>query len=673
MKTHQLAATAVLAAFPQARSRRGLALLALVLAASAACSSGSDEDPADETSGGGGTDPGTGGNSLGGTGSGGAPAGGDSAGGTVAGSGGTATGGMASGGTATGGLAAGGTPSGGATSGGATSGGATATGGVGGSATGSTGTGGAGGSGSTQAGGAVATGGSEPGTGGTSAGGTSSGGAPAGGGAGPGGEGGTGGVGGAATGGSPLELGPALTPDTVVDVDPNTTYQTTQGWGTSLCWFGNVIGGWSNDKEQAVADLLFDREQGLGFNIVRYNIGGGDAPAHNHMGYGKEMEGFKPTESGAYDWTADANQRSLLDAAIARIPAEERLLEAFSNSPPYWMTVSGCASGNGGTDNLKSDYYDDFVDYLAEVVLHFRDEWGISFRTLEPMNEPGISWNANGGQEGCHFDRPRQAELLRQLRSTLDAKGLGEVLIAAPDEPGIDDTLGSYESYDAATKAVVDQINTHTYWGSARSQLWAVAQRDGKLLWSSEVDGSGAPAPFDQFTHDHEDIAPGLDIADRITRDLREMHVDGWVFWQAVESEQAQTSLNKNWGLLHGDFEGGTEQWSLTKKYHVMRQYTRAIRPGYTMIDVGHPDAVAFVGAEDHKLVIVQRNASTTEAVYGYDLSQFSAVGIGATVQRTSGTEDYTELEARPIVDGILAVPVGPRSVTTFIVSDVVP
>ncbi len=625
--------------------------LAILLGVLSACGSSSQSDGGASTGGLGGSVA-TGGTHLSGTGgrtgtggvntSGGAGAGGNlGSGGDVPG-----TGGLEVGGTGGSGLDTGGTATGGS--------------------------GGSGGTGSTQPGSGGATGGSVPDSGGTSSGGTSSGGAPVGGTAGSGGGGETGGTGGAATGGSPLDLGPALTPDTVVDVDPNTTYQTTQGWGTSLCWFGNVIGGWSEDSQRAIADLLFDREQGLGLNIVRYNIGGGDAPNHNHMGYGKEMEGFKPSESDPYDWTADANQRSVLDAAIVRIAAEELVLEAFSNSPPYWMTVSGCASGNGGTDNLKSDYYDDFADYLVEVVLHFRDEWGISFRSLEPMNEPGISWNANGGQEGCHFDRPRQAELLRQVRSTLDAKGLSEVLIAAPDEPGIDETLGSYESYDAATKAVVDQINTHIYWGSARSQLWAAAQRDGKFLWSSEVDGSGAPAPFDVFTHDHEDIVPGLDIADRITRDLKDMHVDGWVFWQAVESEQAQTSLNKNWGMLHADFENGTEQWWITKKYNVMKQYTRAIRPGYTMIDVGHSDAVAFVGTDDQKLVIVQRNATTTDSVYGYDLSQFSALGPGATVQRTSATEDYTELEARPIVDGILAVPVAPRSVTTFVVSGVV-
>jgi len=52
------------------------------------------------------------------------------------------------------------------------------------------------------------------------------------------------------------------------------------------------------------------------------------------------------------------------------------------------MTRSGCASGNtDGSNNLRDDYYDDFAEYLTEVVKHFRDKWEITFRTLEPLNE----------------------------------------------------------------------------------------------------------------------------------------------------------------------------------------------------------------------------------------------------------------------------------------------
>ena len=471
-----------------------------------------------------------------------------------------------------------------------------------------------------------------------------------------------------------LDLGPALTAESIAVVDPEVTYQTTQGWGTSLCWFGNIVGNWSESNEAAVADLLFDQEQGLGLNIVRYNIGGGDAPGHNHMGPGKQMEGFKSSEGAAYDWTADAGQRSLLNAALARIPADDLLIEAFSNSPPYWMTQSGCASGAGSTNNLKSDYYDDFADYLAEVTLHFRNEWGIFFNTLEPFNEPSANWwSESGAQEGCRFDRSVQPTLLRQLRTSLNEKGLDDVLLSAPDETSIDDTLASYQSYDAATKAIVHQVNTHTYSGSRRAELRAATARDGKLLWASEVDGSGAPEPFDVFPHRHDDIAPGLDLANRITLDLKEMQVDAWVFWQAVESEQAQINLNKNWGMLHADYEDGTERYWVTKKYYVMKQYTRAIRPGYTMLDVNDPDAVAFLGRDDGRLVIVQRNATNSSSTRGYDLSKFGKLGKGAAIHRTSESEDYVELTARPVVDGVIAVPIAPRSVTTLVITGVVP
>jgi O-glycosyl hydrolase len=466
--------------------------------------------------------------------------------------------------------------------------------------------------------------------------------------------------------------GSLLFSQTMVTVNPGVQYQTTEGWGTSLCWFGNVIGGWSDSRRNEIADLLFDLDKGLGLNLIRYNIGGGDAPDHNHMGYGKEMEGFLPSASSSYDWNADANQRWMLQAAKSRIASDEFIAEAFSNSPPYWMTNSGCASGaSGGGNNLKSDYYDDFADYLTEVVRHFRDSWGITFRTLEPMNEPNAGWwSANGGQEGCHFDRNVQDDLIREVKAKLDAKGLA-TKIAAMDETGIDDTIDSYNSYDATTKSYIFQINTHVYSGSRRSELHNIAVRDGKLLWQSECDGSGANAPFDEYPHNHNDIVPGLDIAMRITRDLRDMQPDGWVFWQAVESEQAQVSINKNWGLIHADFEDGTEAYYMTKKYYAMAQYTKYIRPGYTMIDINNTDAVAFISTGDRRLVIVQRNASTSDISYRYDVSGFQSVGSTVTVYCTSSSENFSRLSDIFLSNKQFSSTARAQSITTYVVSDI--
>jgi O-glycosyl hydrolase len=461
--------------------------------------------------------------------------------------------------------------------------------------------------------------------------------------------------------------------DVVVSVDAATTFQVFEGWGTSLCWFGNVIGGFEDENRNAVADRLFDPVEGLGLNVVRYNIGGGDAPGHDHMGAGKEMPGFKASASSDYDWNADADQRWMLDAARSRIPAEQFIAEAFSNSPPYWMTVSGCASGaTDAGNNLMSDQYDDFADYLSDVVLHFKNTRGVEFRTLEPFNEPASDfWKANGAQEGCGFDRTSQSQLIGLVRSSLDERGLTSVGIAASDETSIDVAIDSYNALSTTARGQIVQINTHAYSGAKRAELRALATRDGKRLWSSEIDGSGAPAPFDVFAHNHTDIAPALDLAQRITRDLKELHSHAWIFWQAVENEQAQTSLNKNWGLLHADFSGGDQSHAVTKKYSAFAQYTRAIRPGYRQLEAGHADAVAFFGAGS--LVIVQRNASQTDAMYGYDLSSFGSVGAYATVRRTSTNEDYAGLPSICVAEKRLVAPIKARSITTFVIAGVAP
>lgn len=67
-----------------------------------------------------------------------------------------------------------------------------------------------------------------------------------------------------------------------------------EGWGTSLCWFANVAGGFPEPQRNYVADLLFDPQKGLGLQICRYNIGGSgwgtlDVP---NFRYGANIERF---------------------------------------------------------------------------------------------------------------------------------------------------------------------------------------------------------------------------------------------------------------------------------------------------------------------------------------------------------------------------------------------
>ncbi len=92
----------------------------------------------------------------------------------------------------------------------------------------------------------------------------------------------------------------------------------------------------------------------------------------------------------------------------------DAIYEAANYSPPFWMTKSGCTAGDTlGQDNLKDDYYDDFANYLTDVVKHYKDEYGIAFRTIPPVNEPFSNWwKANGTQEGCAFSQDNQEKIM---------------------------------------------------------------------------------------------------------------------------------------------------------------------------------------------------------------------------------------------------------------------
>ena len=102
-----------------------------------------------------------------------------------------------------------------------------------------------------------------------------------------------------------------------IAVDPDIHYQTLDGWGTSLCWWGNIIGSWGDadwngngraDREE-IAELAFSPEY-LNLNIVRYNVGGGDKADSSIKrceglvpGWTKDMTG---TEDGSGDFDSEA-------------------------------------------------------------------------------------------------------------------------------------------------------------------------------------------------------------------------------------------------------------------------------------------------------------------------------------------------------------------------------
>jgi O-glycosyl hydrolase len=479
-----------------------------------------------------------------------------------------------------------------------------------------------------------------------------------------------------------------------IKLDPSYQHEPFDGWGTALVWFANITGGWPDELRNELADDLFGKD-GLNFNIARYNIGGGDSPeTEPYMrkggavpGYWNRPAEYSPPEGNTDEWTeqenwwnpenpehwnweADANQRWWVSAAKAR---GADTFEAFSNSPPYFMTQSGYVSGNWNSwdDNIKPDQFKNFASYLTTVVDRLQKDMDVEFQTLSPVNEPNTGyWGAKGRQEGSNWSPASQAKIINEVKKQLNEKGLSTV-VSGMDETNPQKFRQNWEQYDSTTRNNIEQLNVHTYGPTQQIGARDIAKSAGKKLWMSEVDlSSGA--------QNHEDIKPGLALSQRITTDIQQLESEAWVLWQSIEDEvnMSPEHENGNWGLIQVDFDPADfENVKIykNKKYYAMGNYSKFIRPGYQVINSNSSDTLAAINKDDNSVVVVYTNSTAEEKAINFDLSGFETVEANAkaTPYVTSNTENLAQKSDVKISGNEVSAVIQPQSITTFVVSGV--
>lgn len=455
-----------------------------------------------------------------------------------------------------------------------------------------------------------------------------------------------------------------------------------QGWGTSIIWWGNRIG-YSEKLSLDAATLIFG-DEGLRYNIMRYNIGGGDDPTHHHITRTDSMmPGWKKWDEEAqdfvYDYEADANQLRVLKKAI-EAAGEDAYVEVFSNSPPYFMCKSGCSSGGVEPmmNNLKDECYDDFAGYLAHVTQYMQDHMGIKVHSVSPMNEPNTDfWKQySEKQEGCHFDAGEsQNRILQATARAFAERGMTDIEVVGSDETSTDLALLAYQNYYQATKDVLSRISSHSYGVSRIEDLGNRMRADGWNLWMSEVDGSGTAGD------DAGEMGAALWLGKKIIQDINGMSPSAWVLWQAIDSHISKDGYMGNqdtgmpnllegyWGLAVADHD--EQKILLTQKYYAMGQFSRYIRPGDTLIHCGE-DALAAYNPETGKIVVVAVNDKAQEQAVKIRFADFETVGDSAKEIRTSGDhirgEKWAEVGTAVVKDGVLEGVLKAHSITTYVI-----
>ena len=473
-----------------------------------------------------------------------------------------------------------------------------------------------------------------------------------------------------------------------INIDINNSSPTNdgifEGWGTSLCWWANRVG-FSEKLTKDSARLFFSKEDGLGLNIMRYNIGGGDDPSHNHIKRtDSEMPGWwkydEETKSFIFNSDTDKNQLAILREAY-KASGDDAYVEAFSNSPPYYMTVSGCSSGNRSPiiTNIKKSQVVPFAKYLAEVCDYIQTNHGIKIKSLAAMNEPFTNyWRYfSEKQEGCHVSPGKmQSSVLVATANALIDRNLTDITVTASDETNTRLQLKALKKLSPEALSVVGRISTHTY-EKATAKVGKLAREKGKNIWMSETDWSSTSG------ENAGEMGPALWLCEKIIEDMNTISPSAWVIWQIVAAYISRVPDSKGrldmpdlpditqgfWGTAFADID--KEEIYLTQKYYAFGQFSRYIRPGMTIV---HTDKNSL-GAYDKKtgkfiLVCVNSKASDEEAsvVFHSICNKCRKV----TPIRTSGSiadgEHWNELPSFMMDSHKFTYSLKGNSVTTFII-----
>jgi O-glycosyl hydrolase len=475
---------------------------------------------------------------------------------------------------------------------------------------------------------------------------------------------------------------------TTVRIDAQKPHQTIANFAASDAWSCQFVGNWPSAKKEAIADLLFSQEKGIGLSMWRFNIGAGSAEQGAASGIKDEWrraESFL-TPEGRYDFTRQAGQLWFLKAAKQRGVTQ---FLGFLNSPPVSLTITKKAYAKDDQTNLPPANYAALGTYCATVVQGVRQATGITFNYLSPINEPQWDWSG-GGQEGSPFRNNEIAEVAKATSAALAAQRLPtkvlvteagklDYLFTTADKPGRGDQLAAFfgdkiaATYLGSTPQVAPVIAGHSYFTTSppatavatRKQLATrVAALKGLTYWQSEYcilgDNGG------EINGGPRDLGmrPALYLARAIHTDLAVGNAAAWQWWLAISPYDYKD------GLVYIDQNKTDGTYQASKMLWALGNYSRYLRPGAVRLNAqladsartGQPLVSAYKSPDGKQLITVVVNDYDTPATVQLALSG-GRLGAGKSFV-TSATAD---LQPGPAVPAGQPLRVAPRSITTLV------
>jgi len=226
---------------------------------------------------------------------------------------------------------------------------------------------------------------------------------------------------------------------------------------------------------------------------------------------------------------------------------------------------------------------------------------------------------------------------------------------------------GHYLAKDATAWAAFDILGTHEY-DTQHAEPWPSDVTgghpdSGHEVWETEM--SGVKWWLQQGPSC--DIANGVAVGGWIHSALVTGEASAWLYWWY---QSYYTDDNEGLLLMSGSKASGCDASKPTKRYYVLGQYSKFVRPGYKMVEVSGNSSTdllisAFKGT-DGTVVVVAVNQGSTAANVPITIAGGTAPAM-LTPTVTSATDNLAAKTAVTVTNGSFMASLPAQTVTTFV------
>ncbi|MAG20703.1 MAG: glycosyl hydrolase [Candidatus Marinimicrobia bacterium] len=414
----------------------------------------------------------------------------------------------------------------------------------------------------------------------------------------------------------------------VIRVNPDKTYQTVLGIGTSLeaTTLYAIKKNRSEEEVREILKLLIDPDHGMGFNLFRITIGTSDfSDGRTVSTHPKGFYSYQDNSEAEFSIQPDIDLgivdmlKLTADVAANLDPPQEIKFTAACWSPPGWMKTSGTLIG--GT--LKSGYEKHLAGYFRKFIEAYAAE-GIPIYAITIQNEPNYL-----------------------------PKDYPGMMLTPEQEMAV--VVAAYENFhsnlsDKDELQTKIWINDHNFedWVNADYILTALEKMGKKHYVDATAFHNYTPFPASNMSklhqkHPHTDIQL-TEHSEWGVAGMRniQQYFQNWsrsyMYWVTMTTkkldEHNQGPYNRLGELsptLLIEKNSFSPEWYVTPEYYLISQFSKFIRPGAIRIncDKGSDANVTFVAFKnlDNSIVLVGVNQTKKSRTFTvkYNEKMFSA------------------------------------------------